>query len=174
MCNQNVKQSAYNTLVRPHVEYASSAWNPHTRCNIDKIEAVQRQAARFTLNFYQYGPDAGLTSKIADDLKWLPLQHRRALTDLTNFYKIRNNLVNVGFPSVIVPSVLRIHQYIQVPTRMNCYKYSFFPATIRVWNQLPCSICVSPSLDTFKSGTTRWITGKKWVLFSGTNTWTLM
>ena len=174
MCNQDVKQTAYNTLVRPHLEYASSAWCPHTKCNIDKIEAVQRRAARFTLNYYQYGPDAGLTNKITEELKWLPLQHRRALTNLSNFYKIKNHLVNVSLPTVIVPSGIHVHHYIQVPTRLNCYKYSFFPATIRMWNQLPETICTSPSLESFKTSTSRWITGKKWVLLSGTNTWTLM
>ena len=45
-----VKAMAYKTFVRPQLEYASSSWSPHTKRNIDKIEGVQRRAARTALN----------------------------------------------------------------------------------------------------------------------------
>ena len=38
-------------IVRPHLEYASSCWNPYNKCNVDKLKAVQRRAARFVLFF---------------------------------------------------------------------------------------------------------------------------
>ena len=44
-----VKALAYKTFVRPQLEYASSVWAPHTHCSIDRIEAVQRRAARSTM-----------------------------------------------------------------------------------------------------------------------------
>ena len=44
-----VKALAYKTFVRPQLEYASSVWAPHTHCNIDRIEAVLRLAARSTM-----------------------------------------------------------------------------------------------------------------------------
>jgi len=47
-CPTSTKSTAYKSFVRPA---ASTAWSPHTRtCNIDKIEAVQRRAARSVLN----------------------------------------------------------------------------------------------------------------------------
>ena len=42
----NIKANAYKILVRPQVEYGSVVWNPFTQANIDKIERVQRRAAR--------------------------------------------------------------------------------------------------------------------------------
>ena len=33
---------AYCTYVRPLLEYCSPEWSPHTHCQIDKIEKVQR------------------------------------------------------------------------------------------------------------------------------------
>ena len=37
----------YLALVRPHLEYASSTWDPHLQKHIQQIEMVQRRAARF-------------------------------------------------------------------------------------------------------------------------------
>ena len=34
----------YVSLVRPHLEYAVSVWNPYLRKDIDKIESVQHRA----------------------------------------------------------------------------------------------------------------------------------
>ena len=42
--------NCYKSMVRPIVEYASSVWDPHTTININKIEAIQKRAARFCLN----------------------------------------------------------------------------------------------------------------------------
>jgi hypothetical protein len=44
-----IKEQAYQTLVRPLVEYASTVWNPYTKIEINKIEAVQRRAARYVV-----------------------------------------------------------------------------------------------------------------------------
>ena len=45
-----IKEQANQTLVRPLVEYASTVWNPYTKTEINKIEAVQRRAARYVVN----------------------------------------------------------------------------------------------------------------------------
>ena len=41
----------YVSLVRPHLEYAIKAWNPHLQGEIDKIERVQRRATRISFGF---------------------------------------------------------------------------------------------------------------------------
>ena len=45
-CSRNVKPYCYKTYVRPQLEYASTVWSPHTKANIDKLEMVQRNAAK--------------------------------------------------------------------------------------------------------------------------------
>ena len=47
-----LREKVYLVFVRPLLEYASSVWDPYTKRNIDKIEAIQRRAARFVLNCY--------------------------------------------------------------------------------------------------------------------------
>ena len=41
--SQYVKEQAYFTIVRPIVEYAAAAWNPHTNRDVTKIEQVQKK-----------------------------------------------------------------------------------------------------------------------------------
>ena len=78
MCSKEDKNSAY-MIVRPHLEYASTCWNPYTKHNIDKLEAVQRRAARFVLNFYDFHTTADLSGKIQKTLQWDSLQNRKLL-----------------------------------------------------------------------------------------------
>ena len=41
-------------FIRPILEYSLSVWVPHTKCSIDKLEAVQRWAARYVMDDYKY------------------------------------------------------------------------------------------------------------------------
>jgi len=39
-------------VIRPILEYPSTVWAPHTKSNMDKIESVQRRAARCVVADY--------------------------------------------------------------------------------------------------------------------------
>jgi hypothetical protein len=95
-----VKATAYTTLVRPSIEYASSVWDPYTRNNIHQLEAIQRRAARFVYNnFY----DRVVTSMICR-LQWESLEQRRAKARATFMYKIAKYLVDVHAEHILTPS----------------------------------------------------------------------
>ena len=40
-------KTLYCSLVRPLLEYSCETWNPRSKRNIDKLEAVQRRATRW-------------------------------------------------------------------------------------------------------------------------------
>ena len=61
-CPQNVKEIAYKTLVRPKPLYACTAWDPYFKKDVEAIERVQRNAARFCTG--QYDQTASVTSML--------------------------------------------------------------------------------------------------------------
>ena len=93
-CPQRAKTQAYNTFVRPSLEYASTVWDPHTQANINKVESIQRRAARFVTN--NYDPRASVTT-LLQDLNWPTLQHRRQLAKLIMMYRITYHLIKISY-----------------------------------------------------------------------------
>ena len=70
-------------------------------------------------------------------------------------YKIINNLANIP-----VHHQLKVHdkstrgsafhKFRQLNTKLNCYKYSFLPATIVSWSTLPLEVRQLPLLEQFQ------------------------
>jgi len=63
--------------------------------DIPAIESIQRRAARFVFN--DYSRNSSVSAMLAD-LNWQSLEERRIINDLTVFYKINSNVVNISFP----------------------------------------------------------------------------
>ena len=148
-----IKTQAYNSLVRPLLEYASPVWDPHTKQNIDQIEKVQRRAARYVSNCYHR---TSSVTTLLQTLGWRTLATRRQEARLILFYKIVHGLVNISPPDYLLPFTRssRLHHMhaFQIPHSSSDYHlYSFFPRTIRTWNILPAVIVSQPSLDFFKN-----------------------
>ena len=66
-CSTKVKKSAYETLVRPKLEYATTAWSPHTTKAKQRLESVQRSAARFVLGDYRRRSSV---TQMLNDIGW--------------------------------------------------------------------------------------------------------
>ena len=52
-CTRDLKASAFKALVRPHLEYCSTVWDPHVGDLVDKMESIQRRGARFVYSDYK-------------------------------------------------------------------------------------------------------------------------
>ena len=115
MCSTEVKETAYKSLVGPHLEYASSACSPFTSRSINMLDSVQRRAVRFVLGNYIYVPESQVSCEIENKLNWQSLQHSEPSKTWLCFYQIKTGLCNISFLSAILPS----------PYRPNYYLYPF-------------------------------------------------
>ena len=96
-CPEKLRETAYFALVRSFLEYSATVWHPHQKYNSDKLEMVQRRAARFVKG--RYGMYESVTQML-EELTWVPLSKRRENADrLILFYKIINNLAIATEPT---------------------------------------------------------------------------
>ena len=150
-CTQQTKKLCYLAMVRPILEYASTVWSPYTNSSIYKLEMVQRRAARFITN--NYSPWASVT-EILDHLNLPTLEQRRNNLKLVMMYKMVHRLVHIDNGTYLIPtaSQTRGHdqRFLQPHSRIDSYLYSYYPSTIKLWNNLSSSTVESPTLNTFK------------------------
>ena len=169
-CPQDSRRTAYIylSLVRSTLEYSSIVWDPYIQKDIDKLEKVQRQAARFITGNY-IARDQGCVSQMLAKLNLSPLQDRRKANRLTFLFKVVEGLV---------PAMQSHHDYLTpirgkrliIPKRstnnskcyktLQCtseiYKYSFFPRTIIDWNHLDDNIVRADTVDGFRRAVHHW------------------
>ena len=151
--NQKIREVSYKTLVRPQLEYSSSVWSPNTKVNINRLEKVQNRDARWTTNDFSY---YNSVTAMRERLQWQTLQDPRDIGRITMFYKIIHGYVAVPIPSYLErPTRLTRHMhpfyFRQIHTTSNFYKYSFFPATVVMWNSLPAAAVLQPDIKRFKT-----------------------
>ena len=89
-------------------------------------------------------------------LCWPSLQSRRENTRLILLYKIINNFLHIPSSYHPVPSPITATRssndikFLHYQPNIDCYKYSFFPRTIPVWNSIPSNIVQATSVVNFK------------------------
>ena len=118
--------------------------------NDNSLEMVQRRAARWTLNRHH---NTSSVKGMLEDLQWRTLEQRRTDCRLVLLiFQIIHGLVQIPPTNYLQPSLnttsRKNHNYTyqQCSTRTNYLKYSFFPYTTVVWNNLPYQLVNSPGV----------------------------
>lgn len=148
----HVKLLAYNTLIRPLLEYATIVWDPHTKKDINKLEQIQRLAVRFIYNRYRRLDSPTELMKLNNIMT---LQARRKIARLKFLYQLWNHKLLLDPSLYLEPLSSRptrhYHplKFTPIFARTNNFKYSFFPRTIADWNALPPEMFTSSNVQSF-------------------------
>jgi hypothetical protein len=152
-CQKDTKLKCYKTLVRPHLEYATSSWDPFRAAQIHRLEMVQRRSARFITGKYSRFESV---STLLEDLNISKLQSRREIARKKLFFKIDSKLIPLSTPNDLVRKVKQGRtdngrSYNHFKSKTNPFFSTFFPKTVRDWNELPAEVVSSSSLSVFSN-----------------------
>ena len=151
-CTTKPKSTAYTTLVRPVLEYASPVWDSQLITITGDIEEIQRRAARFAYSCYQDN-SSGCVTNLLNSFQWEPLQQRRWKQTLLMCYKIYHQLFAVEPANYYTAGDFRTrgnHRLGQTRAKKDTYQHSIFPRSIREWNRVPSSVVDDGSIAEFK------------------------
>ena len=140
-------------MVRLTLEYASSLCDPYMVEDINRLERVQRRAARFVHNNYR-DRQPGCVSKMVQDLNCEPLSSRRRNKRLVMLYKIQRGFLVDMNATQIRSSDRRTRgtNILYQPTATGrVYSNSFYSRIIQDWNRLPTSVTDEPSIKEFRA-----------------------
>ena len=125
----------YITMIRPILEYGCILYDNCTRQESELLESVQYKAARVCI-------------KLLQELGWCSLSIRRRYYKLYTLFKIRKNLVPPYISQGRLLLVSDVTNYNlrnagnlrPLRAKTNKHMRSFFPSSVKEWNDLPPNI----------------------------------
>ena len=174
-CPLPCRKNAYLALVRFKLEYGSVVWDPYLKNDIDRLERVQRSAARFITGDYKSRHE-GCVTNMLDDLDLPSLEERRRQQRLTFLYKVVKGhvpAINIDHylraqkpkrtirakqfedfvkKNIVERSVCNNNQcFKQLPAKTEQYRNSFFVRTTHDWNILSDNIVNCDTVESFRT-----------------------
>jgi hypothetical protein len=147
-------KTLYTTYVRPHLEFAITAWSPHLKQDIFKLEQVQHRVTKLITEIKNEPYEYRLTS-----LGITTLKDRRTRGDLIQNYRIINGFDEVSFlheqklaPSLAVYNLRGHNQRLERQIVSNCEERAqfFTNRVVNPWNALAPSATRAESVNAFK------------------------
>ena len=174
-CPLLCRKNAYLALVRSKLEYGSVVWDPYLKNDIDRLERVQRSAARFITGDYKSRHE-GCVTNMLDDLDLPSLEERRRQQRLTFLYKVVKGhvpAINIDHylraqkpkrtirakqfedfvkKNIVERSVCNNNQcFKQLPAKSEQFRNSFFVRTTHDWNILIDNIVNCDTVESFRT-----------------------
>lgn len=139
-CPSNLKNTLFISNVRPILEYACVLWDPKERYLEQKIEQIQSKAARFVTKNYNFKQSV---TALKRQLDWEPLNSRRRRLRLKFLHRIYHDQTGldktkfIELPHFVSRRLDHSKKIREFSARTNIFKCSFFPNTVKQWNELP-------------------------------------
>ena len=134
----------YKSLVRPHVEYATTVWSPMYKKDAVILENIQRRATRM-VNCLKHLPYNERLKKLG-----IPsLEYRRLRADVIEVYKIVNQIDRIPIDKffTINDEISTRNNGLKLfkkRSRLNVRANVFSNRVVNAWNLLPCEVVLAP------------------------------
>ena len=133
------------------LEYCSPVWSPHTKCQINKTEKVQRFFTKRIAGLWPLCYDRRLAV-----LKLHSLEYRRTFNDLVLCYKILNGKLDTELSNVFKlnsNSCTRGHAFklYKPQCNLDSRKYYFTNRIVNLWNSLPENVVSAGTVSLSKN-----------------------
>ena len=151
---KDIMLQIYKVFVRPHLEYAVSAWSPWLKKDIEALEKIQRRATRRVSDIRGNYPER------LEQLDLTTLEERRSRGDAIETYKYLHRIWNIDssalFTLVDPERPLTRQQQSFMPlivprARLDIRKYAFSVRSAKLWNEIPSETREASSLNIFKN-----------------------
>ena len=145
----------YKIYLLPHLEYASSVWNPTNKSDINMIESIQRRFTKLIEGLYDFEYEERLTV-----LELPPLEDRRNYLDLLEVFRIKNEIDHIDHalfhevPKPLMETRTALKgNLIEEKSKLKVRRDFFTVRAVSEWNKLPVEIQKTKSLVKFKAVT---------------------
>ena len=169
----------YKMYVRPHLDFCDVIYHTPKICNMfdssfrlshwmDLIERVQYMAALAVTGTWK----GTSSNKIYEQLGWESLSDRRWFHRLVQFFKIQNGFTPtylktpVPCPRNHLFGTRNENDLHSIKCRTNAYLHSFYPHSVKIWNEIGPTLRQVPSLSIFKSNVLKLIRPQKKNVFN--------
>lgn len=164
LANSGTKLQAFNSLIKPSLEYASNIWHPHQAYLTDMLESIQSKSARFISSSYS---SYHSVSSIKRTLGILPLVIQRKYSRLSFFHSFYHS--DSSFSRKFIHPAAHIsaridHDLKVYPPFSRTKKDLHSPLVLSIndWNALPQSIANIKESSSFQSALLTYLNEKTW------------
>ena len=152
---ENIQKIYYQSYVLPLIDYGSATWGTKNSTNIERLNKLQKRAARIILKAELTTP----SSEMFQRLGWLSVNSRLKYNKAVLTYKALNNLTPAYISQLLKPSSQRNNRVLRssengtivIPrSKTALYDGSFSCSAPKLWNSLPETVRLAPSLNVIK------------------------
>ena len=153
-CPKPCRKNAYLALVRSKVEYGSIIWDPYNQSDIDRLERIQRSAARFITRDYRSGQEGCVTKMLQEldlyqpykrggdsrgwrfCLRWWKGTYQQSTLNIISRHKDPKELLEPNNLKILSNRTLSKILYVITPSALNPYQQKLKISNIHIlWEQ---------------------------------------
>lgn len=158
----SVQKIYYQGYILPLIDYGSNTWGTTYNMNIERLNKLQKRAARIILKADYTTPSTDMFQQLG----WMSVDRRLKYNKAVLTYKALNDLTPTYISELLKPTahtcnrVLRSHVNgtLTVPrSNTTLYDGSFSCSAPKLWNSLPNSVRSATSLNVFKKSLKEYI-----------------